>query len=82
MGGFVIILVAQLTIIVEQVKRILFNAGEMGVTEEHSEKAFGSMQRSWNYRRDNVKGIWVNAKVCLTKKGDGRVTQTGKGFRR
>jgi hypothetical protein len=36
--------------------RVLF-----GVTNEHVEKAFGSMQGSWSDRRACGKSIWVNA---------------------
>ncbi|WP_217642396.1 hypothetical protein [Bacillus sp. OK048] len=35
--------------------------GPAGVTEEHSEKSFGSMQRGWSDRRAFRKGNWVNA---------------------
>jgi hypothetical protein len=34
-----------------------------GVTEVHSEKKFGSMQRCWSDRGAFRKGIWVNAEV-------------------
>ncbi|SDN26269.1 hypothetical protein [Bacillus sp. OK048] len=33
----------------------------VGVTEEHAEKSFGSMQVGWSDRRACRKGIWVNA---------------------
>ncbi|MDQ0973668.1 hypothetical protein QFZ31_003546 [Neobacillus niacini] len=31
------------------------------MTEEHVEKAFGSMQKAWSDRRTCRKSIWVNA---------------------
>ncbi|MDQ0973667.1 hypothetical protein QFZ31_003545 [Neobacillus niacini] len=31
------------------------------MTEEHAEKAFGSMQEVWSDRRACRKGMWVNA---------------------
>ncbi|MDQ0976224.1 hypothetical protein QFZ31_006102 [Neobacillus niacini] len=31
------------------------------MTEEHEEKAFGSMQEAWSDRRACGKSVWVNA---------------------
>ena len=42
-------------------KKHLGQCREAGVTEEHSEKAFGSMQGGWSDRRAFRKSIWVDA---------------------
>ncbi len=44
-------------------KRVLGQCRGAGVTEEHVEKAFGSMQRCWSDREACGKAIWVNAGV-------------------
>ncbi len=45
------------------VQDIFLRLSDVGVTEEHSEKAFGSMQGCWSDRSAFRKGIWVNAGV-------------------
>jgi hypothetical protein len=42
-------------------KKHLGQCRRSGVTEEHKEKAYGSMQEVWSDRSARRKSVWVNA---------------------